>query len=383
MADGMPRIRTPLGQHWRRVRYQLLPVLAFAAAVLGTGWLWRRQASFPNAVGEVEAVQIPVRSQYPVYLSELTEPVARFDRVDKDVVVARLEDTAAESALEALTDDVAALRAEVEATRARLIQERAERGYDRLLEGRRLALDVERTELTVIDLETQVEAEKANLARYSTLLAQAEELKRTGGGSLQTVVDLTLQRDQSDALIRGTSQGIAQANLNLQAARERLKAHPESNPETFDAYLEPFRQRRAAQQKRVQEIRLRLAAMTLRAPASGTICAILRHPGQTVQAGEDILLIAPDRQAHIVAYVREHQRLRPEVGMEVVVRSRASRGRSGQAKVIKVGPQFEEVPPHQRSDPARLEWGLPVLISMPSDVPLRPGELVDIVFGSG
>jgi len=382
MAKRPRPIPTPLSQHWRRVRYQLVPVLVFVASVLGVAALWRRQASTSGTIGEVAAVRIPVRSQYPGYLSELADPVELFQRVDKNMVVARLEDKAAESSLAALTKDVEALQAEVEAARIRLKREQAERGYDRLLETRRLALDVERTELVILDLQTEVATEKARLERYNRLLARAEHLRQTEAASLQTVVDLTLERDRSEAVIRGTEERIQQAKANLQAARERLKAHPEAQPLQADPYLEPIRRRRDAQAKRVQELQLRLAAMTLRAPESGTVCAILREPGQAVQAGEDILLIAPDRRAYILAYVRQEERIDPAVDMKVVVRSRTSPGQAGQAKVLKVGPQFEEVPPHQRRDPTRPEWGRPVTISTPHDVHLAPGELVDIVFKS-
>ena len=384
MADRQPPIRTPLGQQWRRIRYQLMPVLVFATVLLAAGWLWQRHAAFPNAVGEVAAVQIPVRSQYAGYLCE--QPKGRFDRVEKGEMVARLEDKALESARAALEEDVKALLAEVEATRASLAQEQAERGFDRLREFRRLALDIERTELAIIDLDTTVAGEKAALERYSRLLEQAEELERSGDAYFQTVVDLTLQREESDAIIRGRTQEIAQARINLKAAHERLKAHNGDTGEVtlLDAHLEPIQRRRAAQAKRVQEIRLQLAAMTLRAPTSGTICAVLRHKGQSVQAGEDILLITPDHQTHIIAYVPEHRRLRPTKGMKVVVRSRTRRPQSGEAKVVQVGPQFEVIPPHQSrsKDLNRTEWGLPVMISIPANVQLRPGELVDIIFKS-
>jgi len=382
MADRLQPIPTPLSQHWRRVRYQLVPVVVFAAAVLGTGALWQRRASMPNAVGEVEAARIPVRSQYPGYLSKLKEPVKLFQRVEEGTVVAQLEDKSVQAALDALTKDVEALQAEVEATRARLQQEQAERGYDRLLEARRLALDVERTELVILDLQTRTASEKARLERYNKLLAQAQQLEEAHAASFQTVVDLTLERDRSDAIIRGTADQIEQAKLNLQAARDRLKAHPNADPLKDSTFLDPISRQREAQDKRRQELELRLKAMELQAPASGTICAILREPGQTVQAGEDILLIAPDRQTRIIAYVREDQRIQPAVGMEVVVRSRSSQRRMGRAEILSIGPQFEEVPPHQRRDPARLEWGLPVMITMPPDVHLMPGELVEIVFKS-
>ena len=48
--------------------------------------------------------------------------------------------------------------------------------------------------------------------------------------------------------------------------------------------------------------------------------------------------------------------------------------------VDRVGPQVELVPLHHRRDPAVPEWGQPVRIVPPQDLPLRPGELVDVTF---
>ena len=43
---------------------------------------------------------------------------------------------------------------------------------------------------------------------------------------------------------------------------------------------------------------------------------------------------------------------------------------------------MEPVPPHQLADPKVPEWGLPVLIDLPTGANLRPGELVDVTFAS-
>jgi hypothetical protein len=66
--------------------------------------------------------------------------------------------------------------------------------------------------------------------------------------------------------------------------------------------------------------------------------------------------------------------------MPVAVRLRLPGARPVEMIVDQVGPQVELVPPHQRRDPTVLEWGQPVRILPPRDLPLRPGELVDVTF---
>ena len=114
----------------------------------------------------------------------------------------------------------------------------------------------------------------------------------------------------------------------------------------------------------------------LTANMSGQIVAIHRRPGHAVTAGESILTIASDRGRSITTYVRAEQRLTPEAGMPVEVRLRSDPTQTFAASVQRIGPQYEQVPAAQLRDRKSEEWGLPVVISIPPDVSLKPGELV-------
>jgi hypothetical protein len=113
------------------------------------------------------------------------------------------------------------------------------------------------------------------------------------------------------------------------------------------------------------------------------VAAIYRYPGQHVRVGEPILTIAAIGSQYIVSYVREEQRIRPAVGMEVTVQGRAIPRQSVLSRVERIGPQVEPIPPHQLRDPKILEWGLPVRITMPTGLTLHPGELVDVAYMPG
>ena len=114
----------------------------------------------------------------------------------------------------------------------------------------------------------------------------------------------------------------------------------------------------------------------LTASMSGQIVAIHRTPGHAVTAGESILTITSDRGRSITTYIRAGQRLTPEAGMPVEVRLRSDPTQTFAASVQRIGPQYEPVPPAQLRDRKSEEWGLPVVISIPADVSLKPGELV-------
>jgi hypothetical protein len=66
--------------------------------------------------------------------------------------------------------------------------------------------------------------------------------------------------------------------------------------------------------------------------------------------------------------------------MHVEVRTRGFRRDTGPAQIMEIGAQLEAVPAPLQSSLklASIEMGLPVEISIPSNLDIRPGELVDI-----
>jgi hypothetical protein len=68
------------------------------------------------------------------------------------------------------------------------------------------------------------------------------------------------------------------------------------------------------------------------------------------------------------------------VGMKAEVRSRGLVRKVGEAQVTDIGPRIElfDAPLRVRGMGAAQERGLPIMISIPPNMSIRPGELVDI-----
>jgi multidrug resistance efflux pump len=135
----------------------------------------------------------------------------------------------------------------------------------------------------------------------------------------------------------------------------------------------------------VQEARLRLteaelSPLLLRAPLDGVVTAIHHCSGEAVMAGQPIVTIAATAPARIVGYLRPPFRDEPKPGDRVEVRTRNARREMAWAKIVKVGAQIEPLPPALQSTLrfAGAELALPVDISLPVGLTLRPGELVDL-----
>ena len=356
--------------------------MVFCAAMPLLAWLWRQNRQLPRGIGEVQVVHVPIRTPYAGVLAALESgPLRLFDQVQQGQALARLDDGQLQATLAALRAENERLEAELTAEAARQGTDEADRGYDRLTENRRLMVDVESSRVRVLSLQTQIEADKVSLARTEKLLDSSEKLLASGAATRFEVEDLRLRCDQTRQRLTGAVREVAQAELDVKAAQERLAAQPATRPAELQAYLAPIRKSREAQEARVRELELQIAATTIRAPISGTISAVLRDPGQVVLAGDDIMLIASESSRHILTYVRENQGIQPEVGMKVLVRPRTDNAGTIPTVVLRVGAAVEEVPAHQRVDPSRPEWGLPVLIAAPQEADLVPGQLVGIALG--
>jgi len=118
------------------------------------------------------------------------------------------------------------------------------------------------------------------------------------------------------------------------------------------------------------------------APISGQIVKLHGSKGRHVAAGDPLFTIAADRGRHITTYVRADQRLQPEPGMPVDVQLRSDPSQTFHASVERIGPQYEPIPAAQLRDRKSEEWGLPVVISVPPEAILKPGEFVYIAWRS-
>ena len=397
MADP-PRIRTPWSQQFRRIRYQLVPVVAFGVALSLTLWLWRRQAAMPHAVGEVEVVRYEMAAPFDGLLAPLRgQPVERFDRVNRGAVVARLDDRPTGALLATIQMEVRRLQAELAATKARAQQELAVARMDlaneqrrQRTEIRRLAIDIERLRLDILDRKALIQTDRIELQRLDQQLKATKDAHEKHVETSYTLADVRLLRDTVKQRVESNERALVEAEEQLKIVSARKdgaasdsQAPPSASAATLpniETLLAPVRTAVSVQEARMREVEIQIQSLEIHAPISGTIHEIYRRPGQAVRAGEPILAIAVDQSQHVISYVRQDQSVQPTKGMKVNVRTRGVPRRMVEGEVERVGPQVAEVPLHHLRDPSVQEWGLPVRIAVPDVSGLPPGELVDIIF---
>jgi multidrug resistance efflux pump len=171
---------------------------------------------------------------------------------------------------------------------------------------------------------------------------------------------------------------VAEGETNLQYLQVTNKA------EISKVSTDPLAAAIAVQESKLRLTEAELSPRVVKAPIDGIVTTIFHRAGEAVNAGQPIVAIATLSPVRIVGYLRVPLAARPTVGMEVQVRTRGLRREVGKATVTEVGTQLESVPPTLLGpiNFANIVQGLPVDISLPANLNILPGELVDITLPS-
>lgn len=357
----LPPVPIPFPERLRDFRRRGVPVLVFAAAVAVVVNIWNAHIAPPTMIGQVEGVRADITAPRAGFVREVA--AERFQSV-------RTGDYLAEVIThdpEVLSASLAVIEAEIEVIRNTIdpgIISRQRRDHDH--ESLRLDMMLQRTAA----------------ANARVQLVQAERDYRRAADSLR--MGLTSQAayeaiaTERDAL--RTELGEREAVIaDLMATLAGL-AMPEPGDE-FAADPNPV-----LAAIRVQEERLRLAEAELRpirlyAPIDGMLAAVHKQPGQAISPQEPLVTIEAQEGAHIVAYVRQPLREIPAVGTEVEIRRRNQQRELSSARILHVANHFEPISDllmESLNSPLPLEYGLPVLISLPTGMDLIPGEVIHV-----
>jgi multidrug resistance efflux pump len=352
--DALPPVPTPPTKLWREFRIQWMPVLVFLGAVAAAVALWKTSLGAPMLVGQVEAVQAAVRSPDVGILVALT--VTNYQQVAKDDPVAELD-----------TSDprTSAARANLLDTRVRLLGEAI----------RHPELDQQRNDLDYQRLQLELRNHRLALATAEVNLQRAEE-------EFERVKGLFEAKIVSERAYEIAQRAKEALEVEIRERTELVSYLTNRLPE-FWARIERSRSLATQQLAQVEINRLQVAGLAtnnlvLRAPTNGVVCNVWHRPGEVVRAGDVILTVQVPRSERIVCYLRQPLPVEPEVGMQVQVRTRSMVKRVGWGKILNVGPQMEPISAALLRPGMNIEIGLPIAISVPPELNLRPGELVDL-----
>ena len=353
-TEKLPPIPTPFSQRWREFRIQVLPFLVFIGALIAIVYLWRNIVQPMGMVGFVETNQVNVASLQDGLISELY--VERFQEVKKDqplCVVAKTDP-------ELIAATIAAAKADLLVILAR--------GDVDIARGR-YSLQQLVGELFVQKI--QQVARRVDLTLAQTNLVSAETLRNQGiFGELQYQAALA-KRDALREEIAERDKYIVDLDQNL----TKLKSTPDDPIK--DSVLEAIRWKE-------KQLEISLKPVLLKAPFDGMVNAVHPQAGERVLHGIPIITLTSFTASNIIGYVRQPIQRQPKIGDFMRVTTRTTPRRIGTGQVTKVGAQLEPLNPGLLSaETKRMEVGLPVVITLPKELGLFPGEYVDVSFQPG
>ncbi len=362
-----------------RFNLHIMPVLIWLVAVACVVGLfqnrWQRFEIVGMAQGQARIISPTTTGTIKIV------PVLLFEHVNKWDTLVVLDDELLGAELATAAAEIERLRAELNATHNQLTVEAARIETNWVTSARRFSVDAEQLRLDILQTKTVLETDRIMLQDLELDVKISKDLL-----AKDAVTPYDLQKAQAayDALAKKIEENenlLAQYQQYLAKAEQRRAEFVQDRPvvASLDSALEPVRKAITVQEKRIEEISARRAALVLKAPFDGIVSQIQARAGETVLAGAPILTIAEAAPTEIIAYANETQAGQIRENMEVeLVKNTPPAQIAKAARVTHVGPTIELVPLRLLRNPNIPQWGRPFLVKIPQGLELTPGELVGI-----
>jgi multidrug resistance efflux pump len=379
MAAHDQPIETPYLQKVEDFKRRRLPVLVWSTAALVCLWILAGRVWRYEYIGLAQAAQYEISSNTVGKIEIVT--VDLLEQVEQGEMVAKLVDQELEASIETANATLAKLEADLEAARVQL---QSSSGQDKaawVADLRNFQMNEEQRRLDTLQLRVGIEGDEIEQERLDLELKRARPLLDSGLLG-QTQFDQTrLQRDLVRKRLEDNAILLAQLEEKYVAARTRRESFENALPRrpAEEPLLRPLREAIAVESRRLQEIEVRRGDLTLRSPVAGQVTQILCRAGQSVVPGEPIVTVTEAVVNEVVAYLQEGDSRQVAPSSRVRVAS-ASRSRSAESVVLRVGGSLEVMPQRLWLDPAIPTYGRAVVVAAVPELRLTPGERVDVTF---
>ena len=359
MNNGFPPIPIPASQHWLNARLRVVPVVVFGAALVAIAFLWDAHVAAPTLVGQAEAQLAAVSSIKPGTLVGLT--VSRFQAVKAGDIIGRGVTTDPQ----VLEASLAVIHSEIELLRVTM---------GPVVTQQRNAINFAQVRLDWMKERAGLAAARVNLQLTESEWHRSEEL-------FKAKLVSEASRDTAQAAYQVSVHEVEELSALLTEGEKSFKDLQGTNNSDISIVSDaPLQAAIAVQESKLRQVEAELNPVTLKAPIDGVVALIEHFSGEAVIAGQPIVSIAAAEPTRIVGYVRSPLSVEPAAGDRVEIRTRRRHRVTASAQITAIGAQLETLPAvfsaAGRLDPA--QQGLPVNISLPGNLKIHPGELVDI-----
>ena len=372
-----------------RLVTRVLPVLAWCIAVAAICVLFSHQSERAELQGIAYSHEQTINSVETGYIRSI--PVSLYQAVKKgDTLAIIKENTVAREeynyamlqAQRATAEaELGQLRAELEAAEDRLLIEQSERDDDAATIGRRLAVDLERSRLAVLEIRTSLEPDRLSLKDLEVEIEIVKNLLKENATE-----EYELEKTQAaynilkETVIR-TEQLLTQAEKDYEAAlvrKDEFEQRRPVRPQLADKELAPIRQAILVQEKRIEELIKRRDTIVLTAPFDGVVNSLNYKPGQTVVRGDLIMTIVKPTPEFIMAWIPQKKLGRFELNTKVKVVSLASPNETFISQVSHMSSSLELMPERLWKSPTMPEWGRSIQVPTQPNFECLHNEVVGI-----
>lgn len=349
--ERLEPIPTPPAVRWREFRIRYLPPVLFVVSLCLVARLWE-DAGVGGIPGLAEAESALVTAPQGGLLHEVL--VQPYQLVTAGQALAVLAPADPRAVFDRLQAELALGRLQAQPTVA---------------EGN--AMNFERLRVELLRTQAELAVARVNLARAERQVERHAPLHREKLLS-QDLYELSLnERDALRAEVETKS--AAATTIERRLAELSRLGDPGTDAAPTNAAL-------AELSRRLEEATAQAGPVTLVAPRAGMVQAVQRQAGESVLPGESLFVISPLRSERVVAYLRQPYPVELAVGLEVEVSTRERDRRVFHSSVAQIGARLEVITnalAFVRPN-ALVDTGLPFVVTVPADIQLRPGEVVDL-----
>ncbi len=355
-SRSLAPIPTPMWVRWREFRALVLPTLIFTVVAVACVWLWSGAAVNSGVAGIAEGMRSAVTSPRAGTVQSILVKPYQIVKAGDPVAIVLPVDPGAE--LDLLQNELTLARIGLQPSL----------GDENVMNFERIRVELWRTKSELAIARVNLER-AANQARRDAPLFHDKLLS-------EDLYDLSLKtRDAFAAEVFEKSNAVAQTEQRLAELQAFGRPQESLTNSAMAATLNRLNAMR-------QQIATNWMPVTLRAPISGMISSVAHQPGENALEGEAIVTINAAQADRVIGYLRQPYPIEPQIGMEVLMTTRERKPRRLAGAVMQVGSQMEIITNAlaQVRIGALVDSGLPVAISLPPGLNLRPGEIIDLTF---
>lgn len=341
---------------WREFRVQVIPFVAFAVVIAGAFFVWRTLPFAGSMRGIGEGARSLITSPRVGIVQRVEVQPFQLVKAGDPLMTILPYDPASHVDL---------LQSEVGLARLRMEPSAAERN----------ALNYEQAWADLVRLQSLLARNKVLLEYGERAVTRNEALLKEKGVSKDDYDISVRDRDAAQAEVTL----LAKAITDMEARLNQLRGLADVQNPTAEE--KATQQLIANLESQLGTVGSNWNAVVLRAPIDGRVHLIARQENEYVVEGEPLVLIASPRSERIVAYIRQPFSFEPQPGMEMEVSMQSRAGQRFATQITAVGAQLEAITNGLAvlQQGALVDMGLPIVLSVPANIELRPGEVVSIV----